>query len=489
MLINHAGSRHVYCCLKVTPGLLPPRSAMRCASVQPIWYGRWKPSYHERTSRFLRRPQQELQLLRALARIQENKHAEAMVALQSLQHDPVANLAACTLLVYAHPAAPNIIPAIVRDAAQDLLDTHLPASPPASTMLVARMHWLTGALEAARALLDRPAAAGDPTARSLLAWVAVTHACQQRTKGSNNVLLGFDDECDAAHDARMLCDEALAACPRDPCILVAAAHAYALAGQHETATNHAAHALRLKPGWLPALLAGSAVALARSDWEAAVAVAGANPPLPLRLLVGVSCIVVVTAVAATLFAQRCTRLLLMAVQCSGGRHSHSSSTCCCRRNPTPQPCTIGVPRHVCQHYVQQMNTSLSHKHRVATHLASLGDPAALTVAAALTQHAAQLQPDGATTQRITLLVAAHGDGQLPVVTDVGSASGLLDAALASLWAGRLHDAHQSLELAALAGGGNDAHRRSLQALLGLLEGSDAEARRCVCKHDPHTRVS
>lgn len=120
--------------------------------------------------------------------------------------------------------------------------------------------------------------------------------------------------------------------------------------------------------------------------------------------------------------------------------------------------------------------TLCAKYSVAEQLASLGDPAALQVAAALAQHAARLQPECAATtaQRVNLLAALHTDGQLPAHIDVGSTSGLLDAALVAQWGGRLQDAHQSLELAALAGGGSDAQRRSLQALLALLEGSDAE---------------
>ena len=206
--------------------------------------------------------------------------------MQSLQHDDIAGLAACTLILYAHAAAPSTVPTTARDAAQDALDALLPTAPPASLLLVARVHWLTGAPEAARALLDGPAAAGDPTARSLLAWVAVTSARQQRTTHGATVLLGFDEDSDAVHDARVLCDQALAARPADACVLVAAAHAYSLCGQHQNASIHATHALRLKPGWLPALLAACMVAIARGDWEAAVAAAGSQPPLALRLLVG-----------------------------------------------------------------------------------------------------------------------------------------------------------------------------------------------------------
>lgn len=110
------------------------------------------------------------------------------------------------------------------------------------------------------------------------------------------------------------------------------------------------------------------------------------------------------------------------------------------------------------------------QHRVAAHLASLGDLDALHVAAALADHATRLQPAHASTaQRIHVLDAAHADEPLPA--DV--AGGTLDAALAALWAGRLQDARQALELASLAGA-DGAQRRSLHVLLALLDGADAE---------------
>lgn len=207
------------------------------------------------------------QLLRALARIQER--ADPMMILHPLQRDLVTNLASGALIVHAH-AASLPIPAAALDAAHDALDTTSPASPPAALLLLARMHWLTGALESARALLQAPADAGDPTARTLLAWVAVTHARQHRT---TTVLLGFDDVDDDKSEARVLCDQALATRPNDPCLLVAAALAHACCGQHDTAMAHATQVLQLKPGWLPAAMAASNAALARGDWEAAAALA------------------------------------------------------------------------------------------------------------------------------------------------------------------------------------------------------------------------
>lgn len=227
--------------------------------------------------------QQELQLLRALARIEEHKYTEAMLTLRSLQHDPIAGLAACTLILHAAAAAPDAI-----DTARDTLEASLPTAPPAALLLVASMHWLTGAHEAARALLERPAAAGDSAARALLAWVAVTHARQQRAAPSKVVLLGFDDDSDAANEARALCDQALAANPTSPGILVAAAHAHALCGQHAQAAAHAGQVCRMKQGWLPGVLAAAHVALVEGDWQGVVAAAGVHPPLPLRLLIGIA---------------------------------------------------------------------------------------------------------------------------------------------------------------------------------------------------------
>lgn len=236
------------------------------------------------------KPQQEVQLLRALARILDNKITESLITLNTLQHHPIAGPAACALIVHAHTIAPHAVPNALD--AQDTLDTLGQQDMlPAAALRLAQVYWLTSALESSRALLERPASAGDATAARMLAWVALTHAQQVATDKSAGdtatfVLLGFDDDgfgdgddedslggrdqhpaLHLAAEARTMFERCLATQPPNSVVLLGMALAQGLCGQHDAAAATAQQLLQHcpTPRWGPAVEAAVVLAMGRGD--------------------------------------------------------------------------------------------------------------------------------------------------------------------------------------------------------------------------------
>ncbi len=236
--------------------------------------------------------------MRALSRILDSHITAALVTLNSLQNHPIAGPAACALIVHAHSVAPQAVPHALE--AQDTLDAlgtqHNML--PAASLHLAQVHWLTGAFESSRVLLDRLASAGDATAKRMLAWVILSHAQQhlmeismsssQQQNTAAYVLLGFDDDDhdfddddhhtnqhrhhpaqQLAAEAHALFDQCLASQPTNSIALLGMTLAHVMCGQHDAANSTHQQLMQHCPAqWVPAVEASVVLSIHRGNWEA-----------------------------------------------------------------------------------------------------------------------------------------------------------------------------------------------------------------------------